>query len=166
VTTGTLIAAIAAVCAFSAGLVKSELAGSTGARAETAPGWQLEARWWPGELGQVGRQVGPQVGRSASTEPDLTFSKGYPQRVAARQAARAARLATIMLAETQFGRPAVTLRKPITVARNERTRDLHGVADASVDHSGAPDFRTQALAFGEPQPQPRALFGTLFGGNL
>ncbi len=164
-TIGTVIAALAAVCIFSVALVGSELVGTPSARATTpapraALAWQLEPRWWPGEVQQARRR--------AATEPDFTFSKGYAQRVAAREAALAARLATIgPPVGTQFGRSAVVVRKVASVARTERPQDLRLAArssDMTRERTSEADVRTEALAFGEPQPRPR-LFGNLFGGG-
>ncbi len=158
------VAAIAAVCVFSGTLVGSELVGGSAIRAKTpVAAWALEPRWWPGELPQAVRSV------STRTEPDLTFSKGYAQRVAAR-AAQAARIASLAQpAEAQLGRPAIVTPKPSLVARAETRQDLHRLAAASSETDGLGD-RTGALAFDDPsRPRessvPRGLFGTLFGGR-
>jgi hypothetical protein len=100
----TAIAAIAAVSVFSGALVASELIGSqtpAGLRGETAPAATFEARWWPGEATLAPRQP------ARMADSDLTFAKGYPQRVAARQALLAARQAEAAPAAlAPFGRAA------------------------------------------------------------
>ena len=158
--------AIAAICIFSGALVGSELIGAPSAHAKApALAWELEARWWPGEMPQAARLA------ATRTEPDFTFSKGYAQRVAARQAAQAARLASLVPAETQIGRPAVIVPKAGAVARADKPQELRRAmaasSDITVDRDG-PDYRTEALAFGEQQSRgaaPQGLFGNLFGAR-
>lgn len=156
--------AIAAIGIFSGTLVGSELIGAPSAHAKTpALAWELEARWWPGEVPQAAQPA------PARTEADLTFSKGYAQRVAARQAAQAARLASLAPTETQLGRPAVIAPKASAVARGDNPQEPRRAMVTSSDitvHRDGLDFRTEALAFGEPQPRgaaPQNLFGNLFG---
>jgi hypothetical protein len=100
----TALAAIAAVSIFSGALVASELVASpsaAGARGETAPAASFEARWWPGEVTTAARRP------ARMADSNLTFAKGYPQRVAARQALLAARQAEAETsALTPFGRSA------------------------------------------------------------
>jgi hypothetical protein len=115
-----IAAAIAAVCVVSSTVVMRELVGSQPASATTAATvrtWDLEPRWWPGEIRQVTRPA------SSVPDSDLTFAKGYQLRLAARQAASsasAARLAaTGPSAESQFGRSAVVVRKATTFARTD-----------------------------------------------
>ena len=100
----TALAAIAAVSVFSGALVASELVASpsaAGARGETTQAATFEARWWPGEVTPAARRP------ARMADSDLTFAKGYPQRVAARQALLAARQAEAETsALTPFGRSA------------------------------------------------------------
>ena len=167
-----IAAAITAVCVLSSTLVMRELVGSQPARATTAataPAWDLEPRWWRGEIRQVNRPA------STAPESDLTFAKGYPLRVAARQAASAARLAvTGPAAESQFGRSAVVVRKATTFARADGAPNPRRVSathfDALADRPGRPDLGSHALAYGEQGPSQRGFaearggpFGNLFG---
>ena len=101
---------------------------------------------------------------------DLTFAKGYPLRVAARQAALAARLAGRgPSSESQFGRSAIVVRNATTVARTDGAPNLRRVP-ALVDRPGPLDSGSHALAFGEQRPSRRAFaepqggpFASLFG---
>ena len=98
----TALAAIAAVSVFSGALVASELVASpsaAGARGETTQAASFEGRWWPGEVTPPARRP------ARMADSDLTFAKGYPQRVAARQALLAARQAEAETL-TPFGRSA------------------------------------------------------------
>ena len=120
----TAIAAIAAVSVFSGALVASELVGSPSTAAsggETAPAVTFQARWWPGEVTPAARRP------ARMADSDLTFAKGYPQRVAARQALLAAREAeaeSSVLAP--FGRSAaLTPREPHRIAA--RTSDSNSL---------------------------------------
>jgi hypothetical protein len=159
-----IAAAIAAVCVVSGMLVMQEVVGASPARANTAATAltsDFQSRWWPGEVRQVNLR--------GSIEPDneLTFAKGYAQRVAARQAAAAARIAASgPAAESQFGRSAMVVRKPTTLARADGAQPgvPAGRSDALADRRL--DFGSHALAFGEQRPRGFAgsgLFGSLFG---
>jgi hypothetical protein len=167
-----IAAAIVAVCVVSSTLVMRELVGSQPASATTAAAlrtWDLEPRWWRGEIRQVTRP--------ASTVPDsdLTFAKGYPLRLAARQAASAVRLAaTGPSAESEFGRSAVVVRKATTFARTDKAPDPRRVSaahiEAPVHQPDRIDVGNHALAYGEQRPSQRGFaearggpFGHLFG---
>jgi hypothetical protein len=112
-------------------------------------------------------------------DSDLTFAKGYAQRVAARQqaaqAAEAAKLAASEpSAESAPVRSAAVMRKTVTPARTAAVPTVRrpSVAriDAPVDQPDRLDFETHALAFGEqrphgftqPQGSPFSFFGNLF----
>jgi hypothetical protein len=161
----TIFAAIAAVCVVSGALVMGEQASTPSARAATAAApatWNLESRWWSGDVRPVSRPA-------TAPDSDLTFTKGYQLRLAARQASAAqapARLAAALPpSETQFGRPA---RKPTVVARVDgaslRTAPR---SDAMADRPTRFDASTEAtLAFGEQRPAFPAqggLFPNIFG---
>ncbi len=162
-------AAIAVVCVASSIPVMQQLMGSPAARASaatTAPTWDLQARWWPGVVPPASRQA------SIAPEDDLTFTKGYTLRVAARQAASAARLAASGPAsESQFGRSAMAVRNAATFARADGAPTLRRVAAAHIDtRDDRPGFGSHALAFGEQRPSQRGfaksqggLFANLFG---
>ena len=100
---------------------------------------------------------------------DLTFAKGYPLRVAARQVALAARLAASgPSSESQFGRSAMVVRKATTLARADGALPGAPAAhiDALADRPDRLDFRNHALAYGEQRPSQHGfggLFGSLFG---
>ena len=173
-------AAIAAVCLLSSVPVMRELVGSPPARATTAAAatsaattltWDLQSRWWPGEVQHVTRQASTVADRqpSAVPESDLTFAKGYSLRLAARQAASATRPASGPSSESQFGRSAIVVRNATTVARADGAPNLRRVP-ALVDRPGPLDSGSHALAFGEQRPSPRAFaepqggpFASLFG---
>jgi hypothetical protein len=170
-----IAAAIAAVCVVSSAVVMRELVGPQPASATTAAAvrtWDLEPRWWPGEIRQVTRPA------SSVPDSDLTFAKGYQLRLAARQAASsasAARLAaTGPSVESQFGRSAVVVRKATTFARTDGAPNPRRVSAAHIDapvyQPGRPDVGNHALAYGEQQPSQRGIaearggpFGHLFG---
>jgi len=185
-----IAATIAAVCLLSGTPVVRELVGSPPARATTAATartWDLQPRWWPGEVRSAAvrsAEVKPaeaqpgearQLSRQTSTVPDsdLTFTKGYSLRLAARQATSAPRLAASEPAsETQSGRAAVVVRK-VTFARTDLTPGQRRVStaqfDARVDRPAPADLGGHALAFGEQRPSPRGFveppggpFGNLF----
>jgi len=181
-----ICAAVAAVGIISGALVTLELVGAPAARATTASPamtapiaattnsaasarrWDLEPRWWLGD----GRQVtppapalrpAPAVQPAAGVrESDLTFSKGYQQRLAARAAALAAQLTV-----PPTGTSAVATRKLDPIARVEPAQEPRPTAahsDASVDQASWSDFGSQALAFGEPSATQRGVaFGSIFG---
>lgn len=120
----TAIAAIAAVSLFSGALVASELVGSpsaAGSGGETAAAATFQARWWPGEVTPAARRP------ARMADSDLTFAKGYPQRVAARQALLAARQAEADSSVlTPFGRAAALApREPRRIAA--RTTDSNSL---------------------------------------
>ena len=169
-------AAIVAVCVLSSTVVMRELVGSTPAQATTAATvrtWPLEARWWPGPIRQVNRQ--------APTVPDseLTFTKGYQLRLAARQAAQQAAAATRVAAggpavESQSGRSATVVRKANTVARNDAAPSPRRVSTAPIDVPVDPFARfnvgNRALAYDEERSDKRGFVayrgnpsGNLFG---
>jgi hypothetical protein len=173
-------AAIAAVCLLSSVPVMRELVGSppgramtaaTATTAATALTWDLQSRWWPGEVQHVTRQASTVANRqpSAVPESDLTFAKGYSLRLAARQAASATRPVSGPSSESQFGRSAIVVRNATTVARADGAPNLRRVP-ALVDRPGPLDSGSHALAFGEQRPSPRAFaepqggpFASLFG---
>jgi hypothetical protein len=165
-------AAIAVVCVACSMPVMQQLMGSQVARANaptTARAWDLQPRWWPGVVPQAGRQA------SIAPDDDLTFTKGYTLRVAARQAASAARVAASAPAsESQFGRSAVVVRNAAAFARADGAPTLRRVAaariDARDDRTGPLGSGSHALAFGEQRPSQRGfaesqsgLFASLFG---
>jgi hypothetical protein len=169
-------ATIAAICALSATPVMRELVGSpplrelvgsppaTAKTAASAPTWDFQSRWWSGEVRQV-TQPTQQV--STAPESDLTFTKGYQLRLAARQAASAAQPAAGgPSSESQFGRSAIVVRRA-TVARADLAPNLRRVSaaqiDAFVDRPRSADFGNHALAFGEQRPSQRG-FGEPQGG--
>jgi hypothetical protein len=179
-------AAIAAICVLSATPVMRQLVGSppaTAKTAATAPTWDFQSRWWSGEVRQVTQlteltqQPATVPGRQASTLPesDLTFTKGYSLRLAARQAASATRSAASgPSSESQFGRSAMVARTAGAFARVDGAPSLRRVAatrtDARLNQPGAPDVGSHALAFGEPRPSQRGFadsqggpFRNLFG---
>jgi hypothetical protein len=182
-------AAIAAICVLSATPVMRQLVGSPSASATTAttaatePTWDFQSRWWSGEVKQVTqlteltRQAATVPGRQASTVPesDLTFTKGYSLRLAARQTAFATRpAASGPSSESQFGRSAIVVRTAGTVVRVNGAPSQRRVAathtDALVDRPDAPDVGSHALAFGEQRPSQRGFadspggpFRNLFG---
>lgn len=194
-----LYATVAAVAIFSGTLVMLQLSGPPAARATTAAApiaatslttartWDLEPRWWPGNpqpvrSGSVQRlerpsPTAPSTARTMVAESDLTFTKGYALRLAARRAAAAERIAaTVPSAEGKAGRQ---IARSIPIARHAsatpRTaaapppRSLAPVAriDAGVEPA-SPDVGSQTLAFDEPHPdqgvfpQP-GLFPNIFG---
>src|ERR1700704_5657230 len=167
--------AIMAVGGLSSVPVMRELVGSAPARpttAATAPTWDFQSRWWPGEVKHVTRPTltVPDRQPSAVPESDLTFAKGYSLRLAARQAASATRpVASGPSSESQFGRSAIVVRNATTVARTDGAPNLRRVS-ALVDRPGPLDSGGHALAFGEQRPSPRAFaepqggpFASLFG---
>jgi len=171
-----IAATIAAVCLLSGTPVMRELVGSPPARATTAvtaPAWDLQPRWWPGEVrpaavrsaevkpAEAQPGEGRQVSRQASTLPDsdLTFTKGYSLRLAARQATLAPRpAASEPASETQSWRAAIVVRKA-TFARADLAPSQRRVSaaqlDARVDRPAPADFGSRALAFGEQRPSQR-----------
>lgn len=127
----TAIAAIAAVSVFSGALVASELVGSPtagGLRGETATAATFEARWWPGEMTPAPRRP------ARMADSDLTFAKGYPQRVAARQALLAARQAeAASSALAPFGRAAaLTPREPHRLAARTSVSNSFGQGEGRL----------------------------------
>jgi hypothetical protein len=165
-------AAIVAVCILSSTLVMRELAGAQPEPAATAAisrTWDLQPRWWPYELRQVTRPAPP------APENDLTFSKGYAQRVAARQVALAAQFATnAPPADSRSVHTAMLVHKASKVARADEAPNLLRVSTARIDGPGERsaqlDFGTHALAFGEQRPSQHGFaepqggpFGSLFG---
>jgi hypothetical protein len=168
----TACAAIAAVCVLSSAVVMHELVGAAPARATpatiartTAQTWDLEPRWWPGPIRQVTRPA-PTV-----PDSDLTFAKGYAQRVAARQAVLAARVApSEPAAESQAGRTAI-VRKATAIASTAPSTDAASSRrtpapriDMASDRVGHYDLGNRALAFDAPRPSRHGdFFGNLFG---
>jgi len=202
-------AAIAAVCVLSSAVVMRELIAGQPARAiatataatpiittarTTAQGWALEQRWWPSQIRQATRPAAPATTTATAPAPapttttasvpdsELTFTKGYQLRLAARQGTQPAVqpaqpapvVATAPSAESQSGRVASTVRKPSTLARTE-TPIVHPVSatrEQSADPFARFDSGSRALAYDErrersfpqyrPAPPPRGLFGTLY----
>jgi len=195
-------AAIAAVCVLSSAVVMRELVAGAPARAATAvtiapavaapaavpaaPAatvatartWALEPRWWPGEIRQIVRPT------ASVPESELTFTKGYQLRLAARQAGQptaqpenpSAQIASTVPSDTKANRPAVTVRKPAAVAHTE-TPEIRRVSATRIDGPGDPfarfDVGTRALAYDAQRPSERGLaetrrtpsrglFGTLY----
>jgi len=188
-------AAIAAVCVLSSTVVMRELVGTPTARAAIAPAaspvptttpaatvapvrtWALEPRWWRGEIRQIVRSA-PTV-----QESELTFTKGYQLRLAARQvgqsvaqpAAPPAQVATTTpAADPKAARPAATVRKATTVAHTD-TPEIRPAA--RIEGPGNPfarfDVGTRALAYDSQRSSergvadvrrtpPKGLFGTLY----
>ena len=179
--------AIAAVCVLSSTVVMRELVGPEPARASAATPssaatastpavtaartWPLEPRWWPGEIRQTVRTV------ATVPESELTFTKGYQLRLAARQATPptaqpasppAQLIAVAPAAETKSSRTAGPVRKATTVAPTE-TPDIRRVTNPLIRF----DVGTRALAYDEQRPSERGvaetrrapsrgLFGTLY----
>jgi hypothetical protein len=184
-------AAIAAVCVLSSTVVMRELIGAAPAQATiaqvppatvtptpaavtpviSAQTWALEPRWWPGTIRQAGLPA-PTV-----LDSDLTFAKGYAQRVAARQAVLTAHVASSEPAsESLAGRKAI-VHKPTMVAStalnsntntNTNTATAHRApaprVDTASDRAGRYDLGGRTLAYDEPRPSRHGeLFGSLFG---
>src|SRR3954454_7603471 len=158
-----IAAAIVAVGILSSVPVMRELVGSAPARATTAvtattaaaaPASDFQSRWWADETQQATRLASTMPEKQASTVPesDLTFTKGYSLRLAARQAASA----TGPASESQFGRSAVVVRTAGTFTRSGAAPNPRRVAaaytDALVDAPIPSDVGTHALAFGEQRP--------------
>ena len=198
-------AAIAAVCVLSSTVVMRELIATQPVRAvaaataatpivTTARSWPLEQRWWPGPIRQSVRATTPATAtaRAPATttasvpDSELTFSKGYQLRLAARQTTQpsarpiqpasvpAPVVANAPSAESQSGRVATAARKSNTLARTE-TPIVHPVSatrEQSADPFGRFDAGNRALAYDErrersfpqyrPAPPPRGMFGTLY----
>jgi hypothetical protein len=192
-------AAIAAVCVLSSTVVMRELVGTPTARAAIAPAttptaspvptttpaatvapartWALEPRWWRGEIRQIVRSA-PTV-----QESELTFTKGYQLRLAARQvgqpvaqpATPPAQVATTTpAADPKAARTAATVRKATTVAHTD-TPEIRPAA--RIEGPGNPfarfDVGTRALAYDSQRSSergvadvrrtpPKGLFGTLY----
>ena len=148
----------------------AKAAATASTTASTSSGWDLEPRWWPGEVHQVTMRA------PVAADSEFTFAKGYASRVAARQqAAAAAQLAANEApAESPSARPAITVHKTATPARVAGAPSPHRVSvariDAPVDQPARLDFSTRALAFGEERPSRRGFpepqggpFAVLFG---
>jgi hypothetical protein len=148
-----------------------------------APAWTLQPRWWPGEIRQIKRSA------PALLDTELTFTKGYQLRLAARQAtqpaaqpdsapAQAAQPVSAQIAagptgENQSVRTAP--RKATTIAHTE-TPTVRRVNATQVEPSADPfarfDVGTRALSYDEQRPRERGLayrsapsrglFGTLY----
>src|SRR5690242_627482 len=114
--------------------------------ATTARNWSLESRWWQGQISQMS-QVG-QINQQVPPLPDseLTFTKGYQLRLAARQATQPAspptQVVTAPTIESHSGRTA-TIRKPATAVA--RTANPFARFEAG----------TRALAYDEQRPRER-----------
>ena len=147
----------------------------------TARTWALEPRWWSGEI--------KQSLQSAAIVPDseLTFTKGYRLRLAARQSTQPltqqaaqpanppAQVATVPTAENQNGRTATAVRKTTTVAHTEMPT-VRRMSATQADQPANPlarfDVGSRALAYDEQRPSERGLalrsapsrrlFGTLY----
>jgi hypothetical protein len=151
------LVAIAAVCVFGVSLVTREEVGTPSARARVAmPAptriWQLEARWWTGDIPQVRLQA------ATNSNTALTFAKGYQLRLAARQGVAASQVASS--AETQLPNAA---HKPTAVAHAEAVPlpKPRRVAVARIDPPTRVDYRAQTnLAFGEQRPSPSTFFAS------
>jgi hypothetical protein len=143
----------------------------------TARTWALEQRWWSGEI----RQPKPQAPTVSDNE--LTFTKGYQLRLAARHAtpqatqpaSPPAQIASAPTVDSQSVRTATSVRKATTVARTEMP-GLRRVNATQVDPPAGPfarfDTGTRALSYDEQRPSERGvayrsapsrgLFGTLY----
>jgi len=195
-------AALAAVCVLSSTVVMRELVGTPTARAAIAPvtvptapttpaataaparAWALEPRWWRGEIRQIVRSA-PTAPTAAPPvqESELTFTKGYQLRLAARQvgqpaaqpATPPAQVATTTPAvDPKAARPVAAVRKPTTVAHTD-TQEIRPAA--RIEGPGNPfarfDVGTRALAYDSQRSSergladvrrtpPKGLFGTLY----
>jgi len=124
----------------------------------------------------------PTVAQAANAVPDseLTFSKGYAQRRAAQTAAEQSTPQPTAHAATdhQFGRPAVTQRKPTYARAQEQrryavrdSREAREYRDQWRDHDRYDYRRDRAMAYGDQYQGRRSngsqggLFGNLFGGG-
>lgn len=202
-------AAVAAVCVLSSTVVMRELVGTPTARAATgtaattaaiatapsavvattpaatatpapapttlARAWALEGRWWSGATRQIKLQA-PKV-----QESELTFTKGYRLRLAARGATQpVTQQATqpggppTQVAATPTAEPARTAtaaRKPTAVAHTDMPT-VRRINATPADAQSNPFARfetgnSRALAYDEQRPYrsappPRSLFGTLY----
>jgi len=198
-----IYAAIAAVGIISGTLVTLQLTAQPSAGATTvaaapiAPitqsiktsskAWDLEPRWWGGEThvaqpapaaSQAPIPAAPAAtpARTAAAdvpESELTFTKGYALRLAARQAAgqvtdQVAELAPAAEGKAGTARPAVVARNvtaPVRPAATPRSLAPTPVA-APIEPPAATDAGSQALAFDEPRgfgAPHAAVFPNLFG---
>jgi hypothetical protein len=140
----------------------------------TARSWALEQRWWSGEIRQPTRQA-PTV-----ADNELTFTKGYQLRLAARQAtqpatqpaAPPAQIATAPTVDNQSVRTAPSVRKATTVENPTIRRVNATQVEPSADPFARFDTGTRALSYDEQRPSTRGigyrstpsrgLFGTLY----
>jgi hypothetical protein len=189
-----ICAAVAAVGIISGTLVTLQLAAPPSAAAitvaaapvapitQTAKGWDLEPRWWGGETHSRAAQPAPAATPSATParsaaaevpESELTFTKGYALRLAARHAAgqvdQVADLAPAAEGKSGIARPAVVARNvvaPVRAAAAPAPRSLAPTPVAAPIESPASDAGSQTLAFDEPRgfgTPHAAVFPNLFG---
>jgi hypothetical protein len=190
-----IYAAVAAVGIISGTLVTLQLAAPPSAAAitvaaapvapitQTAKGWDLEQRWWGGETHSRAAQPAPAATPAAPSatparaaaaevpESELTFTKGYALRLAARHAAgqvdQVADLAPAAEGKSGVARPAVVARNvvaPVRAAVAPAPRSLAPTPVAAPIESPASDAGSQTLAFDEPRGTPHAaVFPNLFG---
>ena len=139
--------------------------------------WALEPRWWRGEIRQIVRSAPTAPIAPSVQDSELTFTKGYQLRLAARQVGQpetqpsppAQVAATTPAADAKPARPVAAVRKPTTAA--------HTDAPARIEGPGNPfarfDVGTRALAYDSQRPSergvadvrrtpPKGLFGTLY----
>ncbi|HUI95857.1 MAG TPA: hypothetical protein VLX44_08910 [Xanthobacteraceae bacterium] len=196
-----IYAAVAAVGIISGTLVTLQLsvppsAGATTVAAaplapitqtvQSAKTWDLEARWWGGEThvaqpAPAATQATIPAAAAATPahadvpESELTFTKGYALRLAARQAAgqveQVAELAPAAEGKAGVAHPAVVARNtaaPVRTATAPASRSLAAPTPvaAPIDPPAAADAGSQTLAFDEPRgfaTPPAAVFPNLFG---
>jgi hypothetical protein len=146
-----------------------------------AKGWDLEPRWWGGETRHVAQPAAPSTTPTPSPAPahtaevpesELTFTKGYALRLAARQAAgqveQVAELVSAAEGKAGVAHPAVVARNiaaPIRAAAAPAPRSL-APTPVAAPIEPAPDAGSQTLAFDEPRgfgAPHAAVFPNLFG---
>lgn len=178
-------AAIAAVCVLSSAVVMRELVGAQPAaamapsvaattaasapaattapaatiapNATTARTWALEPRWWQGEIRQIVR------GAAIIPDSELTFTKGYQLRLAARQGTQPADppaqvATTAPSAQTKPSRPGATVRNAPTVVYAE-TPEIRRASATRAEPPADPFARfnvgTPAMAYDEKRSSER-----------
>jgi len=146
--------------------------------------WTLEPRWWPGAVSQIKRAA------PAVLDSELTFTKGYQLRLAARQATQPA--AQTLSAPAQLLQPAsaqvavgptvenqnarTAPRKAATTTAQTETLIVRRINATQAEPYADPFVRfnvgTRALSYDEQRPSERGfvyrsapsrgLFGTLY----
>src|SRR5215472_9809032 len=137
--------------------------------------WDLEPRWWGGETRRAEQPAAPSTASSAtpSTTPartvaatvpesELTFTKGYALRLAARKAA-----GQVAEGKTGAARPAIVARTaPARTASAPRSLTAPTRVEPAIEPPAASDTGSQALAFDAPRgfgTPHAAVFPNLFG---